>query len=367
MTSETLELRVVQTKHYATLDGLRGFAAISVVLFHLGHWLHAPWLATNSHLAVDFFFCLSGFVLPVAYERRLRTTMSTVAFLRIRLIRLLPLTVLATCVSALYVTFRSRLTGTPVSDRELLVATLLGLINLPFLFASTDIGGPQVFPLNGPQYSLFLEIVINTFWSFTRRVSGLWQAAAIVVICLALLPTVGLGGDEASTFWSGFPRVGASFFAGVLVYHFERHMSAEINLSKSFVLLTCGTITAFFYTGPLPLAVHLGMIVLLFPLIILAGVRTPLTGILRNLALLGGAISYPMYALHYPIFCWTNGLYQFATKKPPSIFVEGPFLFLAILMGSYFLLKVYDGPIRAALTHTKWSVGSRKVRAVRRP
>ena len=38
--------------HYATLDGLRGFAALSVVLFHLGHWMHTPALAANSHLAI---------------------------------------------------------------------------------------------------------------------------------------------------------------------------------------------------------------------------------------------------------------------------------------------------------------------------
>jgi Acyltransferase family len=83
-----------QREHYTALDGLRGFAAISVVLFHIGHWLDAPLLAANSGLAVDFFFCLSGFVLALAYDRRFRAGLSNFQFIRIRLIRLMPLTIL---------------------------------------------------------------------------------------------------------------------------------------------------------------------------------------------------------------------------------------------------------------------------------
>src|SRR5215471_3201251 len=116
---------VDKREHYATLDGLRGFAALSVVLFHFGHWMHKPALAANSHLAVDFFFCLSGFVLPLAYEERFRTTLTPLQFLRIRLIRLMPLIMLATLVSALYVLFRSHVNGIFVSHGELLVGPLL--------------------------------------------------------------------------------------------------------------------------------------------------------------------------------------------------------------------------------------------------
>src|SRR5215469_11400435 len=123
--------------------------------------MHTPALAANSHLAVDFFFCLSGFVLPLAYEERFRASLTPLQFLRIRLIRLMPLIMLGTLVSAIYVLFRARVNGIEVSHGELLLATLLGLANLPYLAASTAIGGPQVFPLNGPQFSLFLEIVVN--------------------------------------------------------------------------------------------------------------------------------------------------------------------------------------------------------------
>jgi hypothetical protein len=56
---------------FAALDGMRGLAAIFVLLFHLGQWQYRPTLAANAGLAVDFFFTLSGYVLALAYAGRL--------------------------------------------------------------------------------------------------------------------------------------------------------------------------------------------------------------------------------------------------------------------------------------------------------
>jgi peptidoglycan/LPS O-acetylase OafA/YrhL len=350
----------VKRDHYAALDGLRGFAAVSVVLFHLGHWLHAPWLATNSHLAVDLFFCLSGFVLPLAYEDRLQTSLSPLQFLRIRLIRLMPLTALATVVSALYVLFRWHVNGSPHSNGELLLATFLGIADVPFLTASSAIGGPQVFPLNGPEYSLFLEIVINVFWSISRRFFQPWSSLGVFAGCLVLLPIIGLGGDEASTFWSGFPRVGVSFFAGVLLYHLQRRYVLEVDLKPAFWVSAILMTLIFYYPDSLPFSVHLAWIVLVSPVVVLAGSRVRLSGSLCSVALLGGALSYPIYALHYPIFCWLNGIYQFVTKKPQSFLIEEPLLLAGILLGSYVVLRYFDEPLRSALTRATWLPGAAK-------
>jgi peptidoglycan/LPS O-acetylase OafA/YrhL len=344
--------------HYATLDGLRGFAALSVVLFHLGHWLHAPWLAANSHLAVDLFFCLSGFVLPLAYEDRFRTDLSPLRFLRIRLIRLMPLIILATLVSAPYVLFRSHVNGSPLSPGELLVATGLGIINIPFLAASSAIGGPQVFPLNGPQYSLFLEVVVNVFWSISRRFYQPWSSISVFACCLAALPFVGLGGDEAATFWTGFPRVGASFFAGVLIYHLERRNPPSMDLRAVFWISGTAMAIIFYYPGQLPLTVHIAWIAIVSPLVVWSGSRVRLPEKIRSIALLGGALSYPIYALHYPIFCWLNGFYQFATKQPQSLSFEGPLLLVGILIGSYLLLRMFDEPLRDTLGRATWLPGA---------
>jgi len=61
-------------QHFEILDGLRGVAAIAVVIFHFME-ITIPDPKNNfiahAYLAVDFFFCLSGFVIAYAYDDRL--------------------------------------------------------------------------------------------------------------------------------------------------------------------------------------------------------------------------------------------------------------------------------------------------------
>ena len=54
-----------KTRHYPALDGLRGLAALSVVVYHLG-LANRVNLAPNAYVSVEFFFALSGFVLARA-------------------------------------------------------------------------------------------------------------------------------------------------------------------------------------------------------------------------------------------------------------------------------------------------------------
>ena len=66
---------ILKTKqHFVILDGLRGIAALAVVIFHFMEWIY-PDSSKNfighGFLAVDFFFCLSGFVIGYAYDDRM--------------------------------------------------------------------------------------------------------------------------------------------------------------------------------------------------------------------------------------------------------------------------------------------------------
>ncbi|MGC9151345.1 MAG: acyltransferase family protein [Microbacter sp.] len=60
-------------QHFDILDGLRGTAALLVVVFHLME-ASFPDPAKNplhhAYFAVDFFFILSGFVIGYAYDQR---------------------------------------------------------------------------------------------------------------------------------------------------------------------------------------------------------------------------------------------------------------------------------------------------------
>src|SRR5688572_27186028 len=95
--------RLDTKQHFQILDGLRGIAALAVVIFHFMEWIF-PDISNNfighGFLAVDFFFCLSGFVIGYAYDDRIRK-MGTGAFFKARLIRLHPLVILGSVLGLL--------------------------------------------------------------------------------------------------------------------------------------------------------------------------------------------------------------------------------------------------------------------------
>ena len=57
------------------LDGLRGIAAVVVVIFHFSQDGNIRQLFPSAPIAVDLFFCLSGFVIAWAYYQKLSTGM----------------------------------------------------------------------------------------------------------------------------------------------------------------------------------------------------------------------------------------------------------------------------------------------------
>src|SRR6201996_9463606 len=98
MDTKTPAPAILQTKqHFEILDGLRGIAALSVVTFHFMEWVYSDYSQNfigHGFLAVDFFFCLSGFVIGYAYDDRIGK-MGILEFFKSRIIRLHPLVIRA--------------------------------------------------------------------------------------------------------------------------------------------------------------------------------------------------------------------------------------------------------------------------------
>jgi peptidoglycan/LPS O-acetylase OafA/YrhL len=338
-----------EKKRYESLDGLRGFAAISVLMFHLGHWLNMPSLAPNSGFAVDLFFCLSGYVLPLAYRRHVKS-LYTIRFYLTRLIRLMPLIMLAIVISAPYVILRNGLSAAGIPYGAVATSVLLGLFNLPYFGASRTIGGPELFPLNGPQFTLFLELLVNVLWWATRGIDQLRLSLTLAVLSFLLLPLLGIGGDLPENFWSGFPYVGISFFAGVALYHLDGRIMHWRGWTAVFWSLVAVMVVIFYIPLEAPFVIRLFWMSIVSPLLVITGSRARLSARTSRICLLGGALSYPIYCLHYPLFCWVNGLYRtrFGTQ---SIMVEGPLVVVLVLTLSFAALKLYDEPFRRILTN----------------
>src|SRR5690242_9402507 len=139
---------------------MRGLAALLVAIAHIGELVGVV-LPPHGGLAVDFFFVLSGFVLAQAYEERLCATMTPLDFMRVRIIRLYPLLILGSGISAAIYIGRSLL-GTGPGVLATLWTMIAALLFIPFHALPSD----GAFPLDGPAWSLFAELWVNILFAF---------------------------------------------------------------------------------------------------------------------------------------------------------------------------------------------------------
>jgi peptidoglycan/LPS O-acetylase OafA/YrhL len=248
------------------------------------------------------------------------------------------------------VVFRIGLDGDRIPWRSLGRATVLGALSLPNLNAATAVGGPEVFPLNGPQYTLFLELFANAVWWSTRRLPQLPLALTIAVVSFAILLVTGLGGDHTGNFWVGFPRVGFSFFAGVALFHVKTTLPPGRGwAAPTFWLVTAAMAVIFYNPFGAPNLEQYIWVGVLSPLLVLSGSYVVLPEAMTWAGEFSGQWSYPIYALHTPLFAWALSLYELFVLKPDRP-REIAFIVAIVLISSLLAMKLYDEPARKRLT-----------------
>ena len=162
--------------HYEILDGLRGVAAVMVIIFHLfeahAGGSHLTQIINHGYLAVDFFFMLSGFVIGYAYDDRWnRMTVGT--FFKRRIIRLHPMVIMGSLVGAAFFYFQESPCFPPIENTSvgtMLLVMLLGCTLLPLPLKFDIRGWTEMHPLNGPAWSLYYEYIGNILYAlFVRK------------------------------------------------------------------------------------------------------------------------------------------------------------------------------------------------------
>ena len=189
----------------------------------------------------------------------------------------MPLIVLRTIISAAYAAFRAHIKHEELTAAALGTAFILGILNVPFFGAPKSLGGPQIFRLNGPQYTLFLELVVNVVWSLSRRLNELKVALAIFAFrhgwrhCRNLLERL-------------------SSCRGIILC---RRVGLSHQHFGTFAFWGLAAAMAALFYFPLPLATPFRLIWvgLLSPLLVLTGARVTLAGRLRRRNLLCGLCS----------------------------------------------------------------------------
>jgi peptidoglycan/LPS O-acetylase OafA/YrhL len=361
----------LQTKsHYKILDGLRGVAALMVVIFHTcevyAGGVRFKLKLNHSYLAVDFFFLLSGFVVAYAYDDRWEK-MSQWDFYKRRLIRLQPMVIMGSIVGAALFYFQTGpvfpLVGaTPVW--KLLLVMVVGFTLLPLLPSMDIRGWQEMHPLNGPAWSLFFEYVANILYALGIRKLSNRMLGLLVFLSACFLLQYELWGSQGDVIggWSidkeqlhiGFVRLLYPFFGGMLLMR----LGKRIHVKGAFALCSLLLIAAFSVPrigGPEHLwrngLYESFCIIVLFPIIVSMGAGDSVNGEFSSrVCKFLGDISYPLYITHYPlIYLYTAWVIR--DKVPAASGAGfGVLLVLTSVLLAYAYLKLYDEPVRGWLT-----------------
>ncbi|MEO7384417.1 MAG: acyltransferase [Novosphingobium sp.] len=288
------------------LDGLRGLAALIIMAYHLQLVFHSPGPFGRGYLMVDLFYLLSGFVLAVSTEKKLNAGIGAFAFTKSRFVRLWPLVAVGAGVAVI----RAFYIGN-VDTITLLTWLALDLAMIPALS-----GSGAFYRLNGPQWTLFWEVIANFLHAaLLRRVPTKWLPviAAAFGVGLVLVvrqhgsDTMGVSALNWKNWYTPLPRVGWSYVMGVWMGRKYLEGSRGPSLPWQFALVL--PIAAIMFVPYLPLSHANGDLLFVVPLL-------PL--ILWNVALCRppqalapamvwlGMYSLPLYCVHLTVLVWTG-------------------------------------------------------------
>ncbi|MCW3122960.1 MAG: acyltransferase [Flavipsychrobacter sp.] len=352
--------------HYQILDGLRGIAALMVVLYHIFQTYDNGdrfiQIVNHGYLAVDFFFVLSGFVVAYAYDSGWGT-MTKWDFYKRRLIRLQPMAIMGMLIGAALFYFQSNVMSPLVNETpvwKMLLVLLAGVALIPLLPSVNIRSEHDMYPLNGPTWSLFFEYIANFLYALVFRKFSNTLLAIFVILFAGLLIRLTILGPQGDVMggWSlyradlalGFTRLLYPFFAGVLL----SRMKKLIYIKNAFAV--CSLLIVLILSVPrIGGREHLWMnglyelfsILVLFPLIVAIGAGGNImskysTRVCRFL----GDISYPIFITHYPlIYLYKAWVANNNTSKSHELSI-GFLLFISSIVIAYACLKLYDEPVR---------------------
>jgi peptidoglycan/LPS O-acetylase OafA/YrhL len=335
-------------QRYAVLDGLRAIAAMAVLLLHLERpGFHMPQAA---YTAVDLFFLISGFVVADAYEGRI-ARFGVLAFLRARVIRLYPMLLAGLLILPAYCLVAFVRHGTsPATAWQILGSMAASLAMIPSHLPPSRLWHKDLlFPLDGPVWSLMLEMIVNL--AYAAFLPWLSRRVLVVVVVTAgsvlVASQIALGGVDLGwgwpTAWGGLPRATFSFFLGVLIFRLKipRPTLHPVLILAAAMLLFC--------------APPLATVLIGYPLVLIAATKPDRRGAAAMAAM--GALSYPVYVIHFPLLHWIGWLLAGQAPAWASI----PISVAIVLLCATAALKLWDEPARRWLSRRAppgWSTGA---------
>lgn len=361
--------------HYHLLDGLRGVAALMVIWYHVfeGYaFAGGTTIDTFNHgyLAVDFFFILSGFVIGYAYDDRWGKNFTMKDFIKRRLIRLHPMVIMGAVVGAItfYIQGSVQWDGTHIGISMVMLSLLCTIFFIPAMpgVGYEVRGNGEMFPLNGPCWSLFFEYIGNILYAlFIRRLSNKALTIVVVLLGVALASFAIFNVSGYGNIGVGWTLDGVNFIGGLLrmLFPFSMGMLLSRNfkpmkLRGAFWICTLVMIALFavpYLEGTESICTN-GIyeafcIIIAFPILLWIGASGTTTDKKSTqICKFLGDISYPIYVIHYPFmylfYAWLikNQLFTLGETWQVALCV-----YAWNILFAYLCLKLYDEPIRKYL------------------
>lgn len=279
---------------YYTLDAMRGIGAIAVLQFHA---IDIMPLAHSGYIAVDFFFALSGFVLAKTYSDRFRDGLTVKQFMISRYKRLYPLYAVGIIFGTIVMGLKALAGNGDLLNVQL--SFLFNIVMMPVPWAA-----PNMFPLNSPAWTLFLELLMNVafaagLYKLSTTRLALLAALSGAALTLFMLQADALGGWNWSTFHIGVARIVFSFTVGLIVARLP--INRSVSWASILVALALIFVLYLPHAKEAQATLALFSILLACPPILIAGCLFEIPKRFIPLAKFLGDVSYPLYAVHLPL------------------------------------------------------------------
>ncbi|WP_022683970.1 acyltransferase family protein [Sphingobium bisphenolivorans] len=286
----------------SSLTGLRGVAAVSVLLYHIPHneafAAFAIPLFSRAYLAVDLFFILSGFVISFGYHDRVVNHLSRstyVDFLINRMARVWPLHLIVTLV------FMARILLNVSGNQSI----DLNPANLLTNIAMVQSWGWGTEPIAGNSWSVSTEVAAYLIYPLIAMIAfsrWAWAQGAIAVALLALVATSGRGSsgpldvNDSDTILT-LLRCLAGFSLGVLTFRCAEmpRVKALIDRGGAFAAICALIALALLLPGKADL-----LVVCLMPALVLSCYYNGAAA----RAVMANPLSFHLGLISYSIYLW---------------------------------------------------------------
>lgn len=304
-----MEPKAFHDVHFDSIQALRGITAIFILLEHI-RFLNC------GAFGVDIFFCISGFMIMFSTHK------STAAFLRKRLVRILPLYYIMTAGTYLLLLLFPSMFEQTRADSVFLVKSLL--------FIPFDIGGGVLQPLMRIGWTVNCEIFFYLLFFLSFHISHRYRG----LICSILLGGIVLLSRLAPVEFAPLDFYGnpvmLEFVFGILCYYiawgiYECHQKQKLPKILSPVCLILAAAVYAFLVITKPAINILGFrrlfvwgvpALLLVLCIFTAGLTVKVPGWAVRL----GNMSFSLYLIHYyPVMFLDRVVFDFSTCTPRAV------------------------------------------------